>query len=99
MKILSLLTQSKESKEQKAAERAARGLERGQQALIDRLEAQKDELLSKKEALLDLNVKKISDEWNDKFQNILVDLELVDVKIKLANKTLEEYFTISEATK
>lgn len=99
MKILSLLTQSKESKEQKAAERAARTLERGQQALIDRLEASKDELTAKKENLLELDAKKISDEWNDKFQNILVELELIDVKIKLANKTLQEYFTTVEATK
>ena len=97
MKILSLLTQSKEEKAKKAAERAARTLRRGQEALIDKLEAEKDKLTDKQESLLNLSGKSVPANWNEDFQNATVELSLIEKKIEIANATLEEYFTEDKA--
>lgn len=93
MKILGLLTQSKEEREKKAAERTARTLKRNQEALIDNLEAQRDDLEDKKSKLLNLSSGKVPSNWNEEFQEATVQLELIEKKIEIAEKTLTEYFT------
>lgn len=93
MKILSIFTLSKEEKEKKAAERAARTLQRGQGALIDKLEAEKDKLEETMHKLLNLKVGDVDANWNQKFQDAKVALTLKSKEIEIANETTEEYFT------
>lgn len=93
MKILEILGASKEAKEKKAIERAGRALSRGQGALVDRLEAEKDALQDKLEKLLDIKVGNISESWNEDFHKAKVDLKLKLAEIEIAKETTEEYFS------
>lgn len=97
MKILSLFNQSKEEKQEKANLRAAKALKRGQEALIDKLEADKDKLLGKMEKLLDVSSGSVASNWNEEFQAAKVDLVMKEKEIELAKETNKEYF--SEGTK
>ena len=93
MKILTIFTESKEEKDRKAAERAARALVRGQGALTDRLEAERDALQDELDKLLNLKVGKVSSSWNEDFHKAKVNLALKVAEIDIAKATTEEYFT------
>ena len=94
MKILSILTQSKEEKEQKAALRIAKALRRGQEALIDKLEGEKDEHQTTIDSLKEVSLKTVDTKtWNAKYQDAIVELALIDKRIEIANATNKELFT------
>ena len=93
MKILELFGLSKEQRQSADNERKAKALRRQHEALIDKLEANKDKLLGEKADLLDLTGKTDIEGWVDKYQKVLMDIEIVDAKIKVANQTQEELFT------
>ena len=99
MKILEILGLSKESKDKKAQERIARQLKRGQEKLIDDLDAKKDSLIAKKEKLESISVSSSQstiDSWNTEYHAILVDMKLLDKEIDIAKETLKEMFTDEE---
>lgn len=102
MKILSILTASKDDKNQKAAERITRQLKRNQEKLIDDLDAKKDKLLAQKETLEAISVttsdSKI-DSWANDYHKVLVDIKLVEKEIEIAGETLTEMFTDAKARK
>ena len=93
MKILELLGLSDEKRQQKEALRKAKALKRGQEKLIDKLDAENDALLAKKESLLHAIVNEINeDTWNQEYQDVCVELEILDRKIKIAKKNEKEFF-------
>tara|TARA_R110000796_G_scaffold231853_4_gene349920 strand:+ start:9069 stop:9371 length:303 start_codon:yes stop_codon:yes gene_type:complete len=99
MKILAMLTQSKEEMATKKALRAAKSLKRKQEALIDGLEDCKDTFQAKKESLLSVTAAKIDENsWNQEYQDTQVELHLIVKQIEIANATLTELFTDEEET-
>lgn len=102
MKILQFLTASKDEKQKKAAERVARQLKRNQEKLIDDLDAKKDKLLAKKDALESINAD-ISDakleSWASEYQQATVDIALIEKEIEIANKTLKDLFDDAKKAK
>lgn len=96
MKILELLGLSKTDKDKKAQERIGRQLKRGQEKLIDDLDAKRDALVTKKEKLESITADTAQsqiDSWNNDYHKILVDLKLIDKEISIAKETLEEMFS------
>ena len=94
MKILQFITQSKELLEEKMAEITARGLKRGQEALIDKLDSELDKLKDKKDKLLNLKAKDIDvSKWNIEYQDAQVDILTKEKELSIAKTTLEELFT------
>jgi len=96
MKILAILTASKDDKNKKAAERIARQLKRNQEKLIDDLDAKKDKLLAQKEALEAISVTTADskiDSWANDYHKALVDIKLLEKEIEIANDTLTDMFT------
>lgn len=94
MKILSILTQSKEVVELNKANRKAKSLKRKQESLIDSLEDKRDDLLSSKEGLLSVTMKSVDEKsWNTEYQRIQVELKMVEAEISIAKETLNELFT------
>jgi hypothetical protein len=99
MKILTILGFKKSDKDKKVQERIARQLKRGQEKLIDDLDAKKDKLLVKKESLEVITVEtsdNILEKWNQDYHQVLVDIRLVEAEITIANETLTEMFTENE---
>jgi enoyl reductase-like protein len=92
MKILQILTQDKATADQNKAIRKAKSLARNQERLIDKLEDKRDELLMKKENLLQVNLATVEETWNDQFQNSIVELALIEKQIEFANATMQEFF-------
>ena len=102
MKILELLGLSKTDKDKKAQERIGRQLKRGQEKLIDDLDAKRDSLVSKKEKLESITADTAQsqiDSWNTEYHKILVDMRLIDKEILIAKETLEEMFSDEKSTK
>lgn len=102
MKILEILTASKDDKNKKAAERIARQLKRNQEKLIDDLDAKKDKLLAQKESLEAISVttsdSKI-DSWANDYHKVIVDIALIEKEIEIAGQTLTEMFTDGKSKK
>jgi len=96
MKILSFLTILKEVKASASAKRKARSLKRNQEALINNLEGELEALLDKKESLLDLSENDISTTWNKDFHDVIINIEILTNRVRIAKSTLEEYFTTKE---
>jgi hypothetical protein len=94
MKILELLYLDKKSLDEKKASRKAKAMKRGQESLVDKLEAEKDALLDKKESLLILDVEKTDENtWNVAFQQVQLDLLRKEKELQVCRQTLLEYFT------
>ena len=93
MKILELFGLSKEQRATAENERKAKALRRQQEALIDDLESEKDKLIGQKVELLDLSSKTDIEGWAKKYQEVLVKIDIVDAKIKVAQQTNEELFS------
>jgi len=97
MKILSLFTKTKEEKESKQAARVAKALARGQEALIDRLEAQKDACLEKVERMTEGKIADINtNTFNDTYHNAIIEANLIDKQLEIARKTQAELYSDSE---
>lgn len=96
MKILSLFKMSQEDKENKEVERLGRSLRRGQEALIDKLEAEKEKLESTIERLETLSPSKVNpDTWNTDYHRAKVDLKLKQAEIDIAKDISNDLFTES----
>jgi hypothetical protein len=94
MKILELLYLDRKSLDEKKALRKAKAMKRGQESLVDKLEAEKDALLDKKESLLILDVEKTNENtWNVAFQQVQLDLLRKEKELQVCRQTLLEYFT------
>lgn len=94
MKILELLYLDRKSLDEKKALRKAKAMKRGQESLVDKLEAEKDTLLDKKESLLILDVEKTDENtWNVAFQQVQLDLLRKEKELQVCRQTLLEYFT------
>lgn len=95
MKILKLLGAKKSEVNAKAQERIERQLKRGQEKLIDDLDAKRDTLLAKRDALESITVETPQsqlDAWNSDYHKVIVDLALLDKEIEIANTTLKDMF-------
>lgn len=95
MKILKLLGAKKSEVNAKAQERIGRQLKRGQEKLIDDLDAKRDALLAKRDALESITVDTAQnqlDTWNTDYHKVIVDLALLDKEIEIANSTLKDMF-------
>ena len=95
MKILKLLGAKKSEVNAKAQERIGRQLKRGQEKLIDDLDAKRDALLAKRDALESITVETPQsqlDAWNSNYHKVSVDLALLDKEIEIANTTLKDMF-------
>lgn len=94
MKILSLFTKTKEEKDAKIAARTAKALKRGQEALIDSLEARQD---SAQETIDKLVEGKISDidtaTFNQTYHEAKLELLLVEKEIKIAKDVQLDLYT------
>lgn len=99
MKILELFKLDKESRKNAEIERKGKQLRRQQEALIDDLDRQKDELEAKKSNLLNLDVDTDVTNWNKDYQKVIVDLAIIDEKIRQAKETQEELFADEKAEK
>lgn len=94
MKILELFKLSKEERADKKVERLARALARKQQELLDKLDARKDDLIEKKETLENLSPDSVNENtWVTEYQEVLVELEVLNAEIAIAEKTNKEFFT------
>lgn len=95
MKILKLLGAKKSEVNAKAQERIGRQLKRNQEKLIDDLDAKRDALLAKRDALESITVETPQsqlDAWNSDYHKVIVDLALLDKEIEIANTTLKDMF-------
>ena len=94
MKILELFVTSKEEKEKKQAERVAKALKRGQEALLDELEAKKDKAQDIIDGLLVSEVSKVNTAtFNKEYHDAKVELVLIEQEIKIAKEVNEELYT------
>lgn len=94
MKILSLFAVSKEEKELKEQKRIGRALKRGQEALLDKLEARKDEAQETIEKLVDGKINKINTEtFNETYHKAKLELVLVAKEIEIAKEVQKELYT------
>ena len=94
MKILSLFTASKEEKEQRQAERTAKALKRGQEALLDKLEARKDEAQATIEKLVEGNIKDINTStFNETYHKSKLELILVEKEIEIAKEVMSGLYS------
>lgn len=98
MKILSLFAVSKEEKEVKAQGRIGKALKRGQEALIDGLEARLDAAQDTIDKLTEGKLSKINtDTFNEVYHKAKVELKLVKAELEIAKEVNEELYS-SDAT-
>lgn len=94
MKILSLFTKTVEEKEAKQAIRIAKALKRGQEALLDNLEARKDRAQETLDRLVEGNISDIDTEtFNMIYHKAKLELLLVEKEIKIAKQVSKELYT------
>lgn len=94
MKILSLFTKTREEKETKQATRIAKSLARGQEALIDGLEARRDSAVERMETLVEGKISAINtNSFNQVYHDAQVEIGVIDAELKIAKKTQKELFT------
>jgi hypothetical protein len=96
MKILELLGATKEEREKKAVQRAARTLSRNQDQLIDSIDAELDKQQEIIDNLLNIKADNIDNNWNRKYQDAKVQLELTSARLKIAKETKAELFSSSK---
>ena len=94
MKILSLISKSKEEKDLNNLKRVGRALARKQEELLDKLEARKDAAQDTIDSLLDGEVKNINlDTFNTDYHNAKLELLVVEKEISIAKEVQKELFT------
>lgn len=98
MKILGLFTTTKEEKDAKVAARTAKALKRGQEALIDSLEARKDEAQETLDRLVEGKIKDIDTKtFNKKYHDAKVEITLVDKELEIANAVMSDLYSSTDA--
>jgi len=94
MKILSLFAATKEEKELKQAKLVARALKRGQEALLDSLEARRD---AAQEVIDKLVIGKIGSintaTFNQTYHDAKLEIVLVDKEIEIAKTVQVDLYT------
>jgi len=99
MKFLTLLNQDPTIRQNNKAVRAAKAVKRKQESLIDSLEARKDEAADALDKLKNVTLDNLNQEtWAADYHAAQLELQLIDVEIKLANETLTELFGDAEET-
>lgn len=94
MRILTILTASKDATAKKKAERKAKALKRKQESLIDSLEDKRDDLLSKKEELESVTMDSVNENsWCKEYHQSKIDLKLIQTEIDIAQEVLQEMFS------
>tara|TARA_R110000851_G_scaffold305835_1_gene463978 strand:- start:146 stop:445 length:300 start_codon:yes stop_codon:yes gene_type:complete len=94
MKILTLFTKTKEEKEKKAAARTAKALKRGQEALLDKLEARKDSAQEIMDRLVEGKISSINtDTFNQTYHDAKLDIVLVEKEIEIAKEVQSELYS------
>lgn len=94
MKILSLFTKTQEEKEAKQATRVAKALKRGQEALLDKLEARKDKAQETIDKLVEGKISDINtDTFNEIYHKAKLDLVLVEKEIEIATEVNEDLYS------
>ena len=94
MKILSLFAVSKEEKELKEQKRIGKALSRGQEALLDTLEARKDAAQDTIDRLTEGKLSKINkDTFNQTYHEAKLELVLVSKEIEIATEVQKELYT------
>lgn len=94
MKILDLMGMSKDELEKKKQKRTAKALARKQASLVDKLEDERDDLVAKRESLLEIKTDEVNvDTWAEDFHRAKVNITLKEKEIEIAKETEEEYFS------
>ena len=94
MKILQLFTVSKEEREKRQAQRVAKALKRGQEALLDKLEARKDKAQETIDKLVEGKIDKINVEtFNQKYHDAKLEIILVTKEIEIAQEVMKELYS------
>lgn len=93
MKILGLFTSTKEEKDAKVAARVAKGLKRGQEALIDGLEARVDAAQDTIDKLTEGKIKDIDTKtFNQKYHDAKVEITLVKKELVIAKEVMADLY-------
>ena len=93
MQILKLLKLDKDSLLDKQAERLGKSLSREQDSLINELSAKADAIEEKIEKHEELNLEIDPAKWVQTYQDLQVELELINKKLEIAKRTKQKYFT------
>lgn len=94
MKILSLFAKTVEEREARQAVRIAKALKRGQEALLDNLEARKDRAQETLDRLVEGSITDINTEtFNTTYHKAKLELLLVEKEIKIAKQVSKELYT------
>jgi menaquinone-dependent protoporphyrinogen IX oxidase len=94
MKILSLFSQTKEEKDVKIASRAAKALKRGQEALIDSLEARRDKAQETMDKLVEGKISAINTStFNQTYHDAKLEIVLVDKEIEIARGVQSDLYS------
>lgn len=94
MKILSLFSATKEEREKRQAERTAKALKRGQEALLDELESRKDKAQATIDKLVEGKIENINTTtFNKEYHKAKLELVLVDKEIEIAKEVMEDLYT------
>lgn len=97
MKILSLFTKTKEEKDAKVAARVAKALKRGQEALLDKLEARKDAAQETMDRLVEGKISSINTStFNQTYHEAKMEILLVEKEIEIAEGVQEDLYTYEE---
>lgn len=97
MKILSLFTKTKEEKDAKVAQRVAKALKRGQEALLDSLEARKDVAQETMDRLVEGKISGINTStFNQTYHEAKLEIVLVEKEIDIAKEVQEELYSLDE---
>jgi hypothetical protein len=94
MKILTLFTKTKEEKDAKVAGRTAKALKRGQEALLDTLEARRDAAQETMDKLVEGKISDINTgTFNQTYHEAKLEIVLVDKEIEIAKEVQSELYS------
>jgi hypothetical protein len=94
MKILSLFTKTKEEKDAKIAGRTAKALKRGQEALLDSLEARKDVAQETMDKLVEGKISSINtNTFNQTYHDAKLEIVLVEKEIEIAKGVQSDLYS------
>ena len=97
MKILSLFATTKEEKELKQALRVAKALKRGQEALLDTLEARRDAAQETMDKLVEGKISSINTTtFNQTYHDAKLEIVLVDREIEIAKEIQKDLYSATK---
>lgn len=91
-KLIDSLVATKKDLEKKKAERIFKSAKRSQEKLIDDLLDERDGIIKKKEELEEVTIDTYTDNWCNEYQNVQVNLTVLERKIQVAVNTAKEVF-------